>query len=64
MKHASRISTQALQVRIRRLGFNPDHLTAAEQEELIAIEETLSAQQEQTPAPPQRGGRQRLLVSP
>jgi hypothetical protein len=64
MKHASRISTQSLQVRIRRLGFNPDYLTAAEQEELIAIEEILSSQQEQTPASNPRGVRQRLLVSP
>lgn len=63
MKHASRISTQSVQVRVRRLGFNPDYLTATEQEELVAIEEILGSQPEH--APNYQGDElQRLLVSP
>lgn len=64
MKHASRISTSSVQVRIRRLGFNPEYLTAAEQEELVAIEEILNAQQEKAAGYQEGDGLQRLLVSP
>lgn len=63
MKHASRIPAPPLQGRIRRLGFNPDCLTATEQEEFVALEEILSwqAQAAQYTEPESS---QRHLVSP
>jgi hypothetical protein len=62
MKHASRIPTHPLQVRIRRLGFNPNYLTAAEQQELITLEEILSSEDRGDYAEAQPA--QKLLVSP
>jgi hypothetical protein len=43
MKHASRSHSHPLRAKVRSLGFNPDYLTAEEQEELVAIDKILTS---------------------